>query len=311
MVQSGLARAASTLSSREDTRLGEAAQLRRGSNQAIQRQKIFIQPHVYSTRHSIQTAHNIQVLDELSSAFKAGDGNQQYLDIGCANGDFTRDVLLNKCGPCKRIVAVDISGDMIRYAREHSSHPKLLYEELDIGGDVSSFRKEYGSFHRIYSFYVLHWLKDQARGFKNIADLLAPGGECLLLFCGKAKVFDVWEELAGTERWNSYAEDLLNAIPQSHYMEDQDAYVSKLLESAGLKAHTSQALAKMLRFPSEHVLNETLKAVLPISSYVNSEDRDELLEDFLAKVITASSREASGAVCFFTSYFLVHAYKPK
>lgn len=61
------------------------------------------------------------------------DENQLFLEIGRGVGDFTREDLLPTCLPCKTLVATDVSGDMLRYAKENFSHPKIVCDVLDIG----------------------------------------------------------------------------------------------------------------------------------------------------------------------------------
>ncbi|KAK8783179.1 hypothetical protein V5799_015480 [Amblyomma americanum] len=143
----------------------------------------------------------------------------QFLDVGCGTGDFTRDCLLPRCHPCRRIVATDWSSDMIEYARSHSSHEKIEYQQLDIAGDgVADLLRRYGRFHRVYSFYCLHWVKNQDVALKNISELLRPDGECLLLFPASNQPTASWQILAGMERWAKYSEYLLSLVPESQNM---------------------------------------------------------------------------------------------
>lgn len=163
-------------------------------------------PELYSrgTSNEIRVM-NLKVLDLLQMSFESVPSeDQQFLDIGCGVGDFTRDDLLPHCLPCKRLVATDASGDMLNYARQNFGHPKITYDVLDIGGDVSSFVTKYGVFSRIYSFFCLNWVKDKEVAMTNISRLLAPGGECLLVFAIGARMYDFWKEIGEMERWKAY-----------------------------------------------------------------------------------------------------------
>ncbi|KAG0426601.1 hypothetical protein HPB47_026305 [Ixodes persulcatus] len=85
---------------------------------------------------------------------------------------------------------------MIDYARRHFDHSHITYETLNIAHDVSRFLQTHGTFDRVYSFYCLHWIKDQRTAFANIARLLAPDGECLLQFCARTPVYALWRSLS-------------------------------------------------------------------------------------------------------------------
>ncbi|CAN7977772.1 unnamed protein product, partial [Ixodes persulcatus] len=161
-----------------------------------------LEPELYVAANALQRRDNIHVLDLLNTAFRRPPGEyQQFLDIGCAIGDFTREVLMPRCLPCRRLVGTDASATMIDYARRHFDHSHITYETLNIAHDVSRFLQTHGTFDRVYSFYCLHWIKDQRTAFANIARLLAPDGECLLQFCARTPVYALWREFARMDRW--------------------------------------------------------------------------------------------------------------
>ncbi|KAL1481132.1 hypothetical protein MTO96_050433 [Rhipicephalus appendiculatus] len=85
---------------------------------------------LYADNDDIQRNLNLQALDLFHLAFAPAYNtkNQQFLDIGCGTGDFTRDWLLPRCPPCRRLVAVDASEEMLSYARVNSAHPDIEYE---------------------------------------------------------------------------------------------------------------------------------------------------------------------------------------
>ncbi|KAL3246224.1 hypothetical protein MRX96_057822 [Rhipicephalus microplus] len=173
------------------------------------------------------------------------DESQQFLDIGCGTGHFTLDCILPTYQPCRRIVAIDYSESMLKYAREKYSSEKILYEHLDINNDVSGFLKEHGTFQRVHTFKTLQWSQNLRCTLRNIADLLVPGGECLLYFYARNFLMESFKRLSSMERWSKYADVLLGGIPQSHDIIDpkrQHAYLSAALSSAGLIPYTAEVL---------------------------------------------------------------------
>ncbi|EEC19995.1 hypothetical protein IscW_ISCW023772 [Ixodes scapularis] len=102
-------------------------------------------PEVYVKANDLQRKTNIRTLERFGINFKSRpSADQQFIDIGCGTGDFTRQELLQRCQPCRRIVATDIGESMVRYANENFAHPQIEYQVHDISIDVSGLLKKYG-----------------------------------------------------------------------------------------------------------------------------------------------------------------------
>ncbi|XP_064476174.1 juvenile hormone acid O-methyltransferase-like [Ornithodoros turicata] len=280
----------------------------RNTTDRIRMPQVSIKPELYHEGNTVRHALNILDLRFLNRAFKEDDGSQQFLDIGCATGDFTRDVLLEMCKPYKRFVGVDISHDMISYARQHSSHPKVEYEVLDICGDMSKFIEKYGRFRRVYSFYTLNSVEDQVKAMRNVADLMTVDGECLVKFVGKTQAWDAWRTLARTQRWSSYAAILEGSIPRSHYAEDQRLYIETVVQQSGLRPHTCEALRSEVKVPVQ-AFKEMFRALLPVSNDMSHEDKEDLLDDFVEEMVATCGSESKDSINFLTTHYFVHASK--
>ncbi|CAN8021592.1 unnamed protein product [Ixodes persulcatus] len=162
----------------------------------------------------------------------------QILDLGCGPGDITHDGLLPRCLPCRRVVAVDVSADMVEFAKTHYAHAKISYDVLDIvADDVADFVERYGQFDLVYSSYCFNWVKDQEQAFKNLGELMKPGAECLLRFYAASPHMRFRQKLAKMERWKKYAQICENCIPPTIDMNGKREilpYISNLLNSANL-----------------------------------------------------------------------------
>lgn len=91
------------------------------------------------------------------------------------------------------------------YAQQHYSTDTVHYEVLDIAGDVSEFRADWGTFSKVFSFYCLHWVSDLRRALANIHSLMrARGGQCLLVFVAQCPVFEMYERMARLDKWQEY-----------------------------------------------------------------------------------------------------------
>ena len=96
---------------------------------------------------------------------------KRILDAGCGNGRVT--ALLRRHAPREaEIVSMDLTAaDVARANLEGAERVTVL--ERDILGDLSDL----GGFDFIYCQEVLHHISDPEEGFRNLAGLLAPGGE--------------------------------------------------------------------------------------------------------------------------------------
>ncbi|KAH7938843.1 juvenile hormone acid O-methyltransferase [Rhipicephalus sanguineus] len=242
----------------------------------------------YSKSNTLQRRFNNLVLDVYQERFIANvRSTHQVLDVGCGTGDFTRDVILPRCLPCRKIVGVDSSGEMIEYARRYSANEKLDFRVLDICDDVTDFLEEFGRFDRVYSFYCLHWAEDLVLALKNVSRLMTQTGECLLLFYASHESVPVWRALASMDRWKKYSEVLLKFVPKSQDMgkTEQYRFLSGHLKKAGLVPSVIEVVQSATYADStEKETLDTQMGVLPIAQLVSQEEKAQLLTDVTEQV---------------------------
>lgn len=118
------------------------------------------------------------------------------------------------------VVGVDVSNEMVQYARnkftsvnnfvenknkKKNSVPKhkLSFTHLDISQEIPS-TKLTRKFSKIFSFYCLHWIRDQGVALHNIHRLLEADGEALLVFLAKNPIFDAYRRQAKKPEWSQY-----------------------------------------------------------------------------------------------------------
>lgn len=275
-----------------------------------------IDPRIYILNNNTQRAFNLQVLDLQQALFMDDDTKeQQFLDLGCGTGDFTRDHLLPRCAPLRRMVAVDISEEMVEYAKKNFAHPKICYDVLDISGNgVADFVKRYGQFDRVYSFHCLHRMNDQGTVLKNIAELLKPGGGCLLLFGALSSGMNLNKKLATMDHWKKYRKVFENTIPPSGDLVSRDAllsYMLNLLKNAGLVPTTCELLQKTPPHSSLEELTRFLVTMNCLSAVVTEEEKPLLLKDVTEYTARLWAGEKAGSSPLPICMFLVRAHKPR
>ncbi|KAM7298397.1 juvenile hormone acid O-methyltransferase-like [Ixodes scapularis] len=281
-----------------------------------------MRPDEYVVRNKVQREKSIYALKLLEGSFGSDDtSDHQFLDVGCGPGDVTRDCLLPLCPPCRRIVAVDVSEDMVKYAKEHFAHPKICYDVLDIGSkDVSDFVERHGVFDRVYSFFSLHWITDQETVLKNVAKLMKPGGGCLLLFTASSPMMRFRKKMAKMERWQKYRKICAGCVPPSIDLADQAdqadqgaliAYLMYLLKTAGLMPTTYELLRLQPLYTSLEKVIEYQMAGNILTTIVTEEERSLLLEDVTEQAKEWWAQKEAGGSPFDCQVFLVHALKPR
>jgi ubiquinone/menaquinone biosynthesis C-methylase UbiE len=120
------------------------------------------------------------------------------LDNGCGNG-FLADVCRD-LAPAARWVGIDISNGMLAKARRH--HPRL------VRGDSTRLPFADQTFDTIFARSLLHHLPDPEAGVREMARVLKPGGELVVLDTHKTLISTVPRAIAN--RGEHFDEDHKN-----------------------------------------------------------------------------------------------------
>ena len=74
---------------------------------------------------------------------------------------------------------------------------------MDISREIPG-HKLTRKFTKIFSFYCLHWVRDQRTALANMHRLLEDEGEALMVFLAKNPLFEAYRVMAGKEEWREY-----------------------------------------------------------------------------------------------------------
>ncbi|CAN8020790.1 unnamed protein product [Ixodes persulcatus] len=274
---------------------------------------ISLVPEAYIKANKLQRDLSIKSLDLLQMAFgSVPNSSQQFIDLGCGTGDFTRQELLPRCQPCGMMVATDVSPGMVKYAKENFAHPQIAYEVHDIESDVSGLVKKYGKFERVYSFFALNWVEDLAAALRNVAALMTDEGECLLVFGARTPFFVVWRKIVQLDRWKPYKRVIEHFIPPSQDIEDKSAltpYMLGILESANLKPRTCDVISHDI---IDRGVDEFIQVELstdPIAPLLSKESKNLFKNDMTEIIRKMWSEKPAGGSYYLLDFFLVHASK--
>ncbi|XP_077544576.1 uncharacterized protein LOC144157627 [Haemaphysalis longicornis] len=240
---------------------------------------------------------------------------RQCLEIGCGPGSFTLKYLLPSLPTwCQRLVAVDNAPAMLAFARENHAHPKIEYQNLDLMSDdeVAAFVREHGHFQRVYSFLTLHWITDQHHAVRNIEALMAPGGECFLVFSATIVQFDIYAALVESPRWQKYSKLLKGFLPPTRAMDLHSlrVHAASLVREASLCPlscevfHTSAVMKKTVEEAADY-----FTASNAILRLLGKNEKAELRQ-FVYNFIDDSLKRTSGRRFREQQMVVIHAYKP-
>ena len=102
-------------------------------------------------------------------------------DVSSVSPSSEQTVIAEKVSANGRLVGVDPDGARIALARKTFDHLKnLSFEERSCETLANDFGES--RFDAVFSNYVLHWVEDKKGAFKNIYEILKPGGRVVMLY---------------------------------------------------------------------------------------------------------------------------------
>lgn len=102
--------------------------------------------------------------------------NLTIADVGCGTGSLTFELARF----AKKVVAVDLSDEMLRRARQLARDRKVDNVEFR-RGDAEKLPLAAAAVDTAFSVMVLHFLKDPARAVRELVRVTRPGGSIILL----------------------------------------------------------------------------------------------------------------------------------
>jgi len=130
-------------------------------------------------------------------------GAERVLDLGCGDGKVTAEIAAQL--PRGKVVGIDSSPEMIRFAREAfppERWPRLGFLVKDVR--ELEFRDE---FDIVFSNAALHWIVDHRPALAGIRRALVPGGRALLQMGGSgnaAAILEIIGLMADEADWHPF-----------------------------------------------------------------------------------------------------------
>lgn len=135
-----------------------------------------------------------------------------------------------------RLVGIDISNEIIDYARKTQIYPKLSFEQFDLCTDLEKQPlSNTEPYDHIFSFFTLMWISTCFRTcIQTFYKLFVPNGDMLLLLSvGKHPLYDIYKEQSLNEKWAKYMEDVDKVILPFQYAKDSEKEFFDFLDENG------------------------------------------------------------------------------
>lgn len=183
-------------------------------------------------------------------------GDELVLDAGAGTGRLTADLL--HALPKGRVVALDVSQNMSRSAREYLS-PQFGEQAQVVTAELLDLPFT-DAFDGIVSTAAFHWVLDHDRLFRELFNSLRPGG-WLQAQCGGgkniARLTGRMDALANTPAFAPF----LASFPSPWLYQDADAAAATLLRAGFVDIQTSLEAAPTL-FDDRQRYSEFVKTVI-------------------------------------------------
>ncbi|KAG7306010.1 hypothetical protein JYU34_008581 [Plutella xylostella] len=265
---------------------------------------------LYHKSNSLQRRDALNCLDEYADRIKWRSEGDRVIDIGCGDGSVTAEVVRARMGR-GRLVGCDLSEQMVKYAAQHHRDARTSFCVLDIEGDLPEEHR--GVYHHAFSFYTLHWIHQQEKAFTNIFDLLAPGGDCLLIFLGHMPMFDVYRVLSTSPKWSRWLADVEKYISPYHDSLEPEKDIAQMMKRIGFREVEVQYKDSTFIYDKLEILRKAVMAVNPFS--IPKDLQDSFMDDYLDVVrdlrLMDEANNNVDSVSIRTHYSLIVAYGTK
>ncbi|XP_059608076.1 juvenile hormone acid O-methyltransferase-like [Phlebotomus argentipes] len=236
-------------------------------------------PQKYAFSSDVRCKIVQSVLDSLFGSLK-WRGGERVMDIGCGIGDVTRRCFLPLLPDnFQRLVCADFSPVMLEAAKlEFRGIDRVDFLQMDIGKNVEDSLK--GTFDRIFSSFCLMYVQDQKQVFKNIFDLLTPGGDCVIMFMRRGAITETGIQLVNTPKWKDRLKHYREVFVFP-YREDPDpvATLENLLKSVGFQEVSVEKEDFNHVYPSTENFRETLMCLPDFPNNLSEDEKDDLVDD--------------------------------
>ena len=243
-------------------------------------------PQDYAANSSTQQVWARELLDRACLR-----GDEQVLDVGCGDGRISAQ--LAALLPRGRVLGIDLSDEMIRFAR--ARHPVALHPNLEFRALDARQLALPTSFDLVFSNAALHWVDDHPAFLRGVATALKPGGRLLVSCGGRGNAADVFAVVRSTMRRRAWREFFREMRPPYFFHDTVD--YERWLPAVGLEP----GLLRLAERESLHAGREGFAgwfrtSWLPYTQRIPADQRDAFIDDVTDRFLELRPPDAAGRV---------------
>ena len=161
-------------------------------------------------------------------------GDELVLDIGCGTGRLTEELVQRL--PGGRVLAIDLSSNMLRVARDYLKPPYDARIQLALA-DAAAL-PVYEQADAIFSTATFHWVLDHPSLFRSLRDALKPGGQLIAQCGGGANLARIRRRLDVLRKKPEFASSFESWRDPWEFA-DADTTATRLADAGSVEIHTS------------------------------------------------------------------------
>ncbi len=211
-------------------------------------------------------------------------GDETVLDAGCGTGRLTAELL--EALPRGRVVGIDLSQNMLNGAREHLSAD--LGSRLNLVACDLLHLPLQRAFDVVVSTAAFHWVLDHDQLFRNLHDVLIPGG-WLEAQCGGGpnvrRLRDRADELARTPEFAPY----FDGFREPWLFEDAEGAAARLRLAGFVDVETSVEAAPTGLDDAAHY-NEFVRNIV-VRRHLKNIPTEEERDHFMATLTDQAAKD--------------------
>lgn len=177
-------------------------------------------------KNILQRYWHLRRFEEVTNVIEPSNG--RILDIGCADGVFTNEIL--KKSKAKEIIAIDVLNESLNWARVHWAEEQRIKFMV---GDAHNLRFDSNSFDAVFALEVLEHVYKPLDVLTEIKRVLKKGGYAVFLVPSDSLLFRVLWEFIWTKTRGKIWKD-------THIQSYRKDYLVRLSKEAGFKIEVSK-----------------------------------------------------------------------
>jgi trans-aconitate methyltransferase len=211
-------------------------------------------------------------------------GDETVLDAGCGTGRLTDELM--KRLPEGRVIAVDVSGNMLAAAREFlrpRAGKRLRFVQADLGTlELDE------SVDGVFSTATFHWIPDHAKLFSKLFRMLCPGGWLVAQFGGQGNIERWRRRMAVLAGELPFVTHIRNWVEEFHFPDSKSTV--ERLQRAGFTAIEVESWPSPVSFPDPDSFGSFVASVIA-RNYLAKLDGN-LQREFMNRLVKQAGEDA-------------------